>query len=463
MRLVLLGLAVCTVATGLTVMTTGAVAVDEQAPASALGDQGELRIEVVDGDSGRPLATRARIVPARLWRDERVLVDRHGHMRTTLAPGSYRVSITHGPEWSVFEQTLTIEPGRASKLEARLTRAVDASRYTACDLHVHTAESPDSNLDLHERISTLLAEDVQFVVLTDHNRVTQAGEALRRVGIGSLPGVEVTTWDPELGHFNVFPRHSAPRYRHPDAAHMLTELRRDPGSFVQMNHPRLEGHIGYFELLERQRARGEPSTFPLAFDAIEVWNGYDLASPARRDEVFRDWLTLLDKGQHITATGNSDSHKAGLAPYVGYPRTYVHVPRAQAGDPFEVLAALRQGRAFVTNGPLLNVRLRNKQPGETVQLARGEHRVSVLVELDAPPWMALSEVELWLGNQRAAVRSLPPGQGPRSVRMELPVGSLRAARSLVATVRGGTSMKPLLGRAAITPYAFTNPVWIERR
>ena len=459
-----LGLA--TVGFVLSVMVPGAVAVDLPA-ASLLTTQGRgaLRLEVVDGDTGRALAARARIVPSRLWRDERVLIDRKGQLLTALAPGSYRVSVTHGPEWSVSEQTVQIEQGAETRLSVELVREVDASAYTGCDLHVHTAESPDSNLALEDRVSTLLAEDVQFAILTDHNRVTDAVQQLAHAGIASVPGVEVTTWAPELGHFNVFPRRTAPRYRHENAHRLLRELRKDPTSFVQINHPRLEGHIGYFELAAFERARAQGGhAFPLAFDGIEIWNGYDLAQPGRRDEVFHDWLALVEQGQHITATGNSDSHRAGVAPYVGYPRTYVSVPRTHAQLAERVVSALKSGRAFVTNGPIITLRVEGREPGETVQLARLAHTVRVRVDVAAPAWMELSEIELWLGANRVLLRSVEPLQrgreGRASVALELPV---RDERSLVATVRGLASMKPLLGRAQITPYAFTNPVWLTRR
>jgi predicted metal-dependent phosphoesterase TrpH len=345
-----------------------------------------------------------------------------------------------------------------------LTREVDARAYTGCDFHVHTAESPDSNLDLARRIDTLLAEDVQFAVLTDHNRVTDAVAALARVGIAALPGVEVTTWNPELGHFNVFPRASAPRYQHARAHALLRELRQSADSFVQINHPRLEGHIGYFELAEFQRATGKGAReFPLSFDGIEVWNGYDLAAPGRRDEVFRDWLAMVARGQHITATGNSDSHRAGLAPYVGYPRTYVHVPRDKAHLPGKVLAALKHGRAFVTNGPILDVRLRGKGPGDTVSLAQNEHTLSVRVEVSAPAWMELEEVELWLGEKRVATLPLVASALARSARQTVSTQlTVHEQKSLVATVRGASSMKPLLGRSQVAPYAFSNPVWLAR-
>lgn len=420
---------------------------------------GSLSI-VASDEAGAPLAVRAALSPRSPLRDDRVLLDRHGKLGVRLPPGRYHVTVTHGPHWSIFERDVDLEAGAEIALRASLRREVDAARFTACDLHVHSDESPDSNLELEARIDTVLAEDVQFAVLTNHNKVTRAEQALARAGVGTLPGLEVTTWAPELGHFNVFPRVSAPKYQGTNALELLRELRKDERSFVQMNHPRLEGHIGYFELagFEREHAHARSGReFPLTFDAVEVWNGYDLAEAARRDEVFADWLALVARGQHIHATGNSDSHKAGLLPYVGYPRTYVHVPRAQAQRADKVLAALKHGRAFVSNGPLLDLRVHGHGPGETVHLAHTAHAVDLEIEAHGPTWMELSEVELWLGTERVATVAITSGA---RMKVSLPIAD---QHSLVATVRGEGSMKPLLGRSGVVPFAFTNPVWLARR
>jgi predicted metal-dependent phosphoesterase TrpH len=392
--------------------------------------------------------------------------ERHGTTDLRLSPGRYDVIVTHGPEYSIYEQTVSLGRDEHVSLTAPLTREVEASNYTACDLHVHTDRSPDGKLSLEQRVTTLLAEDVQFAVTTDHNQVTDLTRELARANIGSLPGVEVTSWDPEFGHFNVFPRAVAPAYKRSTADRMLRELRRDPSSFVQINHPRLERHIGYFELTELDpEAPADSPHVPLAFDGIEVWNGYDVSRPSRRDEVFADWLALLSRGHRLVATGSSDSHGIGM-PHVGYPRTYVAVPRARAQDGARVLAALKAGRAFVTSGPILTLDVEGARPGDTVDLAPEQRAVHVRVTADAPRWMDLSAVEIWVG--RSQVAEAPISQvatsgttGPRvRVELDVPVGH---EGHLVAVVRGERGMKSLLGRASAKPYAFTNPVWLRRR
>ena len=449
-------------------LTSDAVAVHaaiEPMPArESDAGRGELFVEARDADTMQPLAVRVRITPRAPFGDEQVRVSGDGRVRTELPAGSYRVYATHGPAYAIAEAPAEVRGGARTTLRVRLAREVTLEGYTACDLHVHTAESPDSDLPLPARIASLRAEDVQFAVITDHNRVTDATRALADAGIGSLPGVEVTTWDPEFGHFNVFPRTTAPRYRKTSAHELLRALRAEPETFVQVNHPRLEHHIGYLALAGFDRARVTPRALSLAFDALEVWNGYDLGAAHRRDEVFADWLALIARGHRISATGGSDSHREGRAPVAGYPRTYARVPRHEARDGKRVLAALKRGQSFVSNGPLIDLRVRGRGPGDTLLLGASERSVQVDVEVDAPRWMALTEVALWAGERRiarAGLPALPPEARSRRARVSLraPIG---LASSLLATVSGDVSMKPLLGRTGVTPHAFTSPIWIER-
>jgi hypothetical protein len=266
----------------------------------------------------------------------------------------------------------------------------------------------------------------------------------------------VTSWAPEFGHFNAFPRKTAPRYKHTNVHALLRELRADPGSFVQINHPRLEDHIGYFALTGLSAER---RTLPeLGFDGVEVWNGYDLTRPERRAEVFDDWLMLLGRGKRLVATGGSDSHHL-TAPHVGYPRTYVQVPRSQAHDTARVVAALKQGRAFVTSGPILEVDAQGKQPGDTLLLAPHQHHVRVTVTVSAPSWMDVNQVDVYAGGERVLQAPLLRKGARGEVSLNVPV---KHAHTLVVATHGERDMRALLGRSGALPYAFSNPIWLRR-
>lgn len=415
---------------------------------------GRLRLHAVDADSGRPLAVRVQLVPSALLASRQVELAAQGELSLALAPGAYELIVSHGPEWSLFRRPLELRAGEPLQLTARLAREVDASGFTGCDLHVHTGDSEDSDLPHDARQASLLAEDVQLAVLSDHNRVTQLPSSPG--GAIALPGVEVTSWAPEFGHFNVFPRTTAPRYKHTTVHAMLRELRSDPRSFVQINHPRLEQHIGYFEL---SGLSAERHSLPeLGFDGLEVWNGYDLTRPERRDVVFADWLMLLGRGKRLVATGGSDSHHL-TAPHVGYPRTYVQVPRAEAHDSARVIAALKQGRAFVTSGPILEVEAQGKRPGDTLLLSAHQTQVRLSVAVSAPGWMDVSRVEVYAGNARVIDQPLTRSGVRSEIELEVPV---QHAHSLVVVARGERGMDALLGRSGALPYAFGNPIWLRR-
>lgn len=457
------------------VLSAGAVK-EDPARASRLGKaRGTLDVHSVT-PRGEALTSHVRVRPARLFGQEQSRLARAGHAQFSLPEGSYEVVVSHGPEWSLFTRRVEIAGGERTALSAVLRREVHADDLTACDLHVHTSHSPDGVLGPEERAVSLAAEDIDFAVITDHNRVTDLAPQLAGSARTSLPGVEVTTWAPEFGHFNVFPRRTPPRFRGTSADALLEELRTEPGSFVQINHPRLEDHIGYFALadLSRLGTRGSPLPKLLkGADAIEVWNGFDLGRPARRDEVFRDWQALLGRGLRVTATGNSDSH--GLhAPYVGYPRTVVQLPRAEARDPQRVLAALKEGRSFVTSGPVLRVsaegveprgsaREQHKTPGQSVWLAAGARSVRLRVEVQTPSWMDVSELEVYVAGKRTLQAQLPErdARGRQRAQLLLPLAEQAPFAALVVVVRGAPALQAFFAKR-VEPYAFSNPIWLRR-
>jgi hypothetical protein len=156
----------------------------------------------------------------------------------------------------------------------------------------------------------------------------------------------------------------------------------------------------------------------------------------------------------LTATGGSDSH-GGVGHPPGYPRTYVRTQSAAGLAP-----ALKAGLAFVSNGPLLGLRVQGKEPGETVT-PESDGLVDVEISVLAPDWMQVEHVELWAGEQRVLWQAITrvPALGPLRfvLRARIAVG---AARTLHAVARGGSGLEALLGRAGSEPLAFTNPVYI---
>ncbi len=461
----------------------------------------------VSGPDGSPLTARVRIVatkdapPPHLGPDwlaagaGEALVAEHGEALVRLPAGRYRVQVTYGSTWSraVFETRLDDDV----IVERRVVLApeVDEGPWVSADLHVHAAPSPDSRVALADRLRTLRAEGIRFAVATDHNRVTDYAEALEAQSprLRTVPGVEVTTWNPAFGHFNVYPvpydprlpDGGAPPYQRLDPSRLFGMLRaRYPEALIQVCHPRLEPDIGYFDLFGYRPRTGRAARkgFRLSFDVLEVFNGYDLARPERVEQVLRDWMSLLARGHRVTGVGSSDSHTVRFH-WAGYPRTWVRLPDATAAPPrpeafFE---ALRKGHAVVSSGPLILLSLRRADtqardasapphaegsagPGDTIPLPRGAVRATV--RLLAPSWMPLrGELTLWSARgvllRRASSPSPETGPDGERLRVEENLHLRASDHFVLATFRGTEPLDAFFGREGVFPMAFTNPVWLQ--
>ena len=109
------------------------------------------------------------------------------------------------------------------------------------------------------------------------------------------------------------------------------------------------------------------------------------------------WYSLLKQGFRRTATGNSDSH--GPDQKAAYPRNYVYVDREDF-DPRAFDAAIREGRLFVTTGPMIAAfRANDARMGETAAAPDGRVRVQLAVA--AAAWVPVDEVRLLVNGEVA--------------------------------------------------------------
>lgn len=318
-------------------------------------------------------------------------------------------------------------------------------------IFLHTRHSRDAEANGGVEPADLRAEGVEFAVATDHNHIGDLGPEF-----ASVPGAEVTTWAPEVGHFNAFPLQHLPAWRATSPARLVAELTRDRSVFVQINHPRLEPHIAYFALGGFDGARGELTRpgFHLDVDGLEVWNGYDIGRIADMERVLSEWRGLVARGHRLTATGGSDCHGApGHHP--GYPRTYVRADAASG-----LASALKAGHAFVSNGPLVMLTAQGAGPGEQLRVRDGRPLTIELTAL-APSWMQVERAEIWAGERVIWRAELPVQRAGEPLRFSVSARlHVHDARTLQAVVRGGRGLEPLLGRSGVEPFAFTNPIYL---
>jgi len=185
--------------------------------------------------------------------------------------------------------------------------------------------------------------------------------------------------------------------------------------------------------------------------ALRTADTIEWASASRG--AFVPWYAALNNGFRITAIGGEDTvSNLHIMRLLGCVRTYVHT----GGDGLTADAwwnGVRQGRTFVTTGPLLDIRVGGQLPGGEVKMPAGGGEVTVS------------------GN----VRSITPLQRIVIVQDGVEVGEVPLdadrkgatfSRSIAVTRSGWIHVRAEGGPADRFPLdtlyaqAFTNPVWL---
>lgn len=216
-----------------------------------------------------------------------------------------------------------------------------------------------------------------------------------------------------------------------------------------------------------------------------------------------DWFIMLAKGHRITATGNSDSH--GEKAEAGLPRTYVQAGVTSDGpmqklDEAAVFRALHNGQALATNGPMLEVTVNGQGLGSTV--IAGDGVIDVHIVAKASPWVDVKRVVVRHGvkgviKTAEVLETIPVPDTREVLRLDVtrqytvPDGSFIVVEAIgdesmwpvhtgyevpsleisdaVGVIGGAFGFGATYGkykpvqRQIVTPYAFTNPIWVDRQ
>ena len=388
--------------------------------------------------------------------------------------GTYDITASRGLEWTISTQRITITRDGA-ELHARIKHVIDTPKWVSGDFHVHAAPSPDSRVPMRDRVYEFVADGVDMIVATDHNVVSNYRPVIEELHAEKLlaasTGDEITTGD--WGHFGAFPLpsemesegHGAIPVRHRTAADIFRNVRETaPAAVIDVHHPRLETATGYFILgkFDDDRDESVRKGFSYDFDAIELLNGYQDTNRKSIERVMKDWFALLDRGHHVTATGNSDTHHLTYN-LGGYPRNYVLVDN---DDPGVVTAAavakgVKAHHAFFTTGPIVDFRVNKAGIGDLAQAHAGLATAEIRVR--AAPWVAVSRVILYVGGVEVKRWTVPKSGDVVRFNDSYEIEALRDTYAVVR-VEGDGSLAPVVGggtAATVHPFALTNPVFID--
>jgi hypothetical protein len=415
------------------------------APAENSGaSAGSLRVEVQDAGNRQRVAARCYLTdgsgkpwnPAGAFtydkRQEHHFISQ-GTFDIAVPPGRYLLRVERGPEYQPWEARLTLQAGKTHSETVRLIRWIDMNKrgWYSGDLHNHRPPEQIASL--------LLAEDLNLApVLADwvwedrqRSNAPATTDPFRKVDpthVYSLLDKEVERLKEGpgavdlLGLKSVVPfegyRLYPPNDRFCEAAHAQGGyvdaekiVWRDVVALVALGHIDFAGIVhNHFNRHDVEFETDSWGMIPKDRPELNTVAGMPLWSM----EIY---YRFLNCGFRLpVSAGSASGVKA--AP-LGYNRVYVKTPKAFGYDSW--FEALKQGRSFATNGPMLFLRVNGGEVGSTLSL--GERRpVSVSIEVEAATMQPLDRVEVLFKGRIVHTSREPDSSGKWRARFTREVG-----------------------------------------
>jgi Tol biopolymer transport system component len=304
-----------------------------------------------------------------------------GQSSLTLPAGEAHLRVSHGMDYGVAEQSVTIakEGSTLTVTLKPLRLPVQYGRFASADLHVHMNyggyyhNTPDN---LIEQASAEHLDAVYNLIVNKEERIPDVAQfttqPMRKNGVLLMQGQEFHSnyW----GHLGLLDLND--HFLTPDfAAYRETAFTSpypDNGAVATLAHAQhaLVGYAHPFD--EPVNPDKDPKlTNGLPADvALGNADYYELVGFSDHRSTADIWYRLLNLGFHLPAGSGTDAmaNYASLRGPVGMNRVFIAV-KGEA-TPEKMHAGLKQGRTFVTNGPLLGLDVNERRPGDGIALAK---------------------------------------------------------------------------------------------
>ncbi|MFN4260329.1 MAG: CehA/McbA family metallohydrolase [Gemmataceae bacterium] len=417
-----------------------------------------LRITAAEGNYYPPLGRLAEFATERgcdvggnLRSGEKQFAYIDGSCEVPLPAGQIVVEIAKGPEYRPVRSEQVLAPGKLA-LRFTIERWSDArpQGWYAGDTRCHY-------LSPHAALLEAAAEDVAVVnVLAEQQPARRQEKALTPPSIPNI--LEFSGQQPALarpGHLVVVNTHNY----HPVLGSLgLLNCHRvvyplcfggdvgpDDWSLADWcDQCHRKGGLVTWTCWSNQESHGE-ALANVILGRVDALEETSCAWPNHAPEL---WYRLLNSGCRVPLVAGSG--KRGNADLLGSPRTYA---RLREGEEFTYknwIEAVRAGRVFMTNGPLMTFTVNEQDPGGVVKLTG--NRPTVHVRATARGWTPFERLEI-VFNGDALVGTETAGTAPVTASVEgnlpLPGGGWLAARCWGRTRQGETIA------------AHTSPIYIE--
>ena len=433
------------------------------------GQRVPARVSVIGGD-GRAHA------PADAWMQADDGFDRAAQASEThyfhcappcaldLPAGIASVTVQRGFAYALWQRKIEVGTHTGAQLQAKLSpqRLPPVfGDWISADLHVHMNYGGHYRNTPENLVRQARAEDLDLV----YNTIVNKEERIPDIGYfrtDADPASDArTTLLHAQEHHTSFWGHLGllqldDHYITPDfAAYRHTALASPyphNGVIADLAHAQ-RGLVGYVHPFDTvpDPAKDPVLSNALPADAINGKVDYLVVGFSDHKSTAAVWYRLLNLGFAIAAGAGTDAmaNYASLRGPLGMNRVFLDTGGKRDGA--SVAAALKAGHGFVSNGPLLGLRVDDAKPGGTTRVAAGKH--GYRVALRSP--VAVDHLEL-VHNGRV-VKTFELAGERRSLddsgELELEGGWL-----LLRAWNDGADPRVL----DLYPYATTNPVWLGK-
>ena len=457
-----------------------------------------VNIRILDGGTKKPVAARVRLVDARgsevtpLGRNAEPLKGAvqgdvrfqsrgyfytNGNLTVRAEALPLRYTVLRGYEYQITEGTLTADAvkDRGATIELRRWSSVGRNGYFSGDVHIHHISPKTCRLEMD-------AEDLDVAHILTSDFTADQHEFEGRLNANSGGGRYI---------------YVSQEFRHDHLGHMcVLDLKKlvQPVKPMQKEHYPL--HLSACDSAHAQGGNVTWAHFPSwpgvespldvvmeKLDGVELLSVLDpretalfmsnVVPEAQANHGLHLWYRYLNCGFRLTASAGTDKMTTFVT--VGSNRVYVQV----AGDFTYAnwMRALRKGRTFVTNSPLLDFKVNGRDPGDVIDVSSG--RPVVRVEASVQSQLRYDRLEIVV-NGAVVADSSPSGmRHSAAIKLEYPVSdscwiaarvledsatyrsrqvNLRAIHQARGTLHGdyyGT-------RRPETVFAHTSPVYVLR-
>jgi hypothetical protein len=458
----------------------------EPARRTYLRPAGKLALVVTDS-AGRALPARVSVrgaddrsyAPDDAWRHADDGFDRaerrleYGYFHTpgrselTVPAGVFQVEISRGPEWRVQRHTVRVDAGRIQTVRVALRRLDDlrARGWRAGDLHVHMNYGGAYRNDPARLAAQARAEDLHVVenlIVNKEGRVPDVGyfrggpDPVSDSSTLVRHGQEYHTsfWG-HVGLLGLREHLIQPGYTAYAGTAMATlqptntrviDLARRQGALAGYVHP----YDVYPDPSDTTRALTHALPVDAALGRVDYYEALGFVDDPMA--TARVWYQLLNCGFRLPAGAGTDAmaNFASLRGPVGMNRVYV---RTQGSlDHARWLGALKAGRSFATNGPLLELTINGHGLGEEVRLPAGGGEVTARVRLRSN--VRVDHLEVIRNGEVVHTVPLAGARTAGTATVRLPVDR---SGWMLLRARSDSAIYPVLD---LYPYATTSPIYL---